>query len=856
MAVPYIDLTTHTRARGHSAGAAIAYRRGLTLRDSRTGEYHDYAHRLATDSIGPTGVIASRPTPLAHDMQLLADEIETKERHPRARILRDLTVGHGPLPVELQTNVSEQLALAIAHRYDTLCAWFVHAPGEQGDHRNAHTHLVIPTRSLTEEGALGQKIRVLDNPRTSGDEVAWMRNTFAKIANEALEAAESDERIEPGRILVGIPVEDADTALVNAARKSVAKRTGTKVKGLAAREAIEMAVAAGDLDSDRARRISEQHVRAKEWSQTTGQVPRYASRAVSRRSEWMRKKGIARSPEEEAAEAARTAAAEAAAAEAATRIHDATEDQESKKTRRIRHPRTRGVPGQPKRKRRRRPDRPRDETVGAPAQGLVEAAFAVPEEPERLPTGTAEGTVNPPESPVTSPPVPAPEKAPETPTTGPPDEVSHEILDDLRDIGIDLVPEPAHARGEDGDQGSHDEAEPDVVEEFLHTSAALDEILHGDPAQRTEEPPAPPADQLEIARTYLAGDPRLGRVALADEIDLAVQEHLRGETLDPSDLCEYWAPTSRDGSQDPTTNSSPTLSATAALVAAYESVRAARRIAQATYGRDTVPPRHEWPGETAQIRDRARTRAIDRALAAWNDRKRTIVDKIITGILPWEVRAHQHRAPFTGQPNERVRAKLERTLAAERTSDSAAAAILAAHPPTSEERRHAARYALAGDQGRPSIRDEIHRAVHDHLADSEAVDEQALVRRWWPQTEDRSPDPWANTGPLLSPTSARRAARLTVQYAKRLPRDPDAARERWTEIAADVVAAIVGAILGLEILAWRANPQVRARGTYTREEQTFLTSVWGIIIGCLTAKIEPPVPGRDQVGRDRRDDTP
>ena len=283
MAIGYLDMVTHTRARGHSAAAAIAYRFGVLLVDVRTGAVHDYLERHTREDIADTGIEAYRDTPLVADAQTLANAIEGAERRRDARILRDWKVA---LPHELdeaqRIELTKTISRDIAKRYDTVIAWAVHRPRSDGDARNHHAHFVIPTRALDADGHLGAKLRVFDNPRTSGDEIAYLRNRHADLANLALERAGRDERIDVGQIVEGVPVESASHGLVAEARKSQRwpKRT-------AARDVISAAVAADGLESERAQRI------AQAYRRRNARKPRQERYAESRRARWQRRSAVA-----------------------------------------------------------------------------------------------------------------------------------------------------------------------------------------------------------------------------------------------------------------------------------------------------------------------------------------------------------------------------------------------------------------------------------------------------------------------------------------------------------------------------------------------------------------------------------
>ena len=291
MAIPFFDIRTHGRKptqsapAGHTADAALAYRAALVLVNCRTGERHDYTHRAEGDEVHAYGIETPRPSPLAVSEQALADAIEKAEHRKDSRLLRALIVS---IPPELDDRAKEalikDLAGAIAEHLDTVAAWALHPPSASGDGRNWHGHIVIPTRVLSSDGqTLAGKMEHLDNPRTSGDAVAELRNLFADKSNEHLAAAELDVRIDPGRILEGVPVESASSALVADARRASEKRKGRAGRGIRAAASITAAVANGDITTDDARRFVDQHRARRQWNRSGGRT-RYETRARSRRS--------------------------------------------------------------------------------------------------------------------------------------------------------------------------------------------------------------------------------------------------------------------------------------------------------------------------------------------------------------------------------------------------------------------------------------------------------------------------------------------------------------------------------------------------------------------------------------------
>ena len=200
MAIGHIAVRVHTRTRGHSAAAALAYRAGVRLRDSRTGDVHDYRLR-ARRGVVASGIAGGGDTPIGTDLQTLADAIENAERRRDSCIARDVQPA---IPIEL-TEEDDRVKLVctfaekISARYGTVVAWAVHRSDARSDARNAHAHVIVPTRTLDDQGQFDAKLRQLDDRKRGPAEIREIRTLWQDLANAALVRAGHEARVNTGR---------------------------------------------------------------------------------------------------------------------------------------------------------------------------------------------------------------------------------------------------------------------------------------------------------------------------------------------------------------------------------------------------------------------------------------------------------------------------------------------------------------------------------------------------------------------------------------------------------------------------------------------------------------------------------
>lgn len=194
MASFHLSPKSFSRARGQSAIAASAYRSGQELCDDRTGQVHDYSRKTG---VLQTEIMLPDAAPeWAQDLEKLWNEAEAAERRKDAKVAREFEIS---LPYELpygqRLELAREFAQEVIDRYGVAAQVSLHAPGKEGDQRNWHAHILTTTRTLEEDG-FGDKVRVLDSPKTSGEQIVELREKWADMQNRALAEAGLDVRVD------------------------------------------------------------------------------------------------------------------------------------------------------------------------------------------------------------------------------------------------------------------------------------------------------------------------------------------------------------------------------------------------------------------------------------------------------------------------------------------------------------------------------------------------------------------------------------------------------------------------------------------------------------------------------------
>ncbi|APP73957.1 plasmid mobilization protein [Xanthomonas vesicatoria ATCC 35937] len=193
MAIYHTRIKTYSRAKGHSAIAAAAYRGGYLLTDPISGARHDYRGRagiIQSRCLAPAGSPA-----WADDPQALWVAAETAERRCNSTVCRDFAIA---LPHELDDPKRWELVLDIARRLIDRFGFAVQASHHRptkDDPRYFYCHLLATTRKMEASG-LATKTRVLDGRINGKEEVEWIRAVIADRINAHLAQAGIGKAVE------------------------------------------------------------------------------------------------------------------------------------------------------------------------------------------------------------------------------------------------------------------------------------------------------------------------------------------------------------------------------------------------------------------------------------------------------------------------------------------------------------------------------------------------------------------------------------------------------------------------------------------------------------------------------------
>ncbi|CUX54297.1 putative conjugal transfer protein traA [Agrobacterium deltaense Zutra 3/1] len=159
MAIYHLSTKPVSRSSGRSAVASAAYRCAVLLTNHRDGLVHDFTRKEGVEHIEivlPEGLSAD----WALDRSALWNAAEFAEKRKDARVAREFEIA---LPRELspegRLKAARAFAQDLANRYGAAVDFAIHSPGEHGDIRNYHAHVLMTTREVRRVG-LGEKTRL------------------------------------------------------------------------------------------------------------------------------------------------------------------------------------------------------------------------------------------------------------------------------------------------------------------------------------------------------------------------------------------------------------------------------------------------------------------------------------------------------------------------------------------------------------------------------------------------------------------------------------------------------------------------------------------------------------------------
>jgi len=204
VAIYHFEMKPVCRRHGRSATATAAYWSASKIFDEATGLTIDRTHDgqvVHTEILLPT---ACTDCDWARDRQALWNGAERAERRSDARVARIYEVA---LPHELsdahRLSLTRGFAQMIADRYLVAVDASIHRANEEGDSRNFHAHLLTTTR-VVDRACLGKKStmelssgdRLRARLGSAKEELLFLRERWAIMANTQLEQASSDARID------------------------------------------------------------------------------------------------------------------------------------------------------------------------------------------------------------------------------------------------------------------------------------------------------------------------------------------------------------------------------------------------------------------------------------------------------------------------------------------------------------------------------------------------------------------------------------------------------------------------------------------------------------------------------------
>lgn len=196
----HLSVKTISRASGRSATAAAAYRSAEKIVDERTGELHDYTRKQGVEH---SEIVLPKHAPdWANERNALWNAAEQAETRKNSTVAREFEIA---IPKDLNPEQSRELVRdftqQLVEKHGFAAEYSIHNDheknwqGQQKDFQGQHAHILCSTRRLEPEG-FTEKTRELDGGQSGRENVEHWREKWANTANNHLEKAGHEHRID------------------------------------------------------------------------------------------------------------------------------------------------------------------------------------------------------------------------------------------------------------------------------------------------------------------------------------------------------------------------------------------------------------------------------------------------------------------------------------------------------------------------------------------------------------------------------------------------------------------------------------------------------------------------------------
>ncbi|WP_407844385.1 MobA/MobL family protein [Desulfovibrio falkowii] len=194
----HLNIKPVQRNKGQSIVARVAYQTASSIRDPRTGEWHNYRYKKS--ELGQTHLLLPKAeTVNIPEYQQFWANLEAHYKRGNSVPARTASLA---LPVELSPDKNHELMLQYGHWLSDTYGVAVQVTSHKPYSSNPHFHLAITACTVMPDGSFGKKAIALD-PISAQRElkqriapVEILRAQWANMVNTALETAGAPERVD------------------------------------------------------------------------------------------------------------------------------------------------------------------------------------------------------------------------------------------------------------------------------------------------------------------------------------------------------------------------------------------------------------------------------------------------------------------------------------------------------------------------------------------------------------------------------------------------------------------------------------------------------------------------------------